>query len=63
MAVDVQPWCLIRLSSSAAINDFSDKIDVRWGAVSDNPDLLLDVGIDKVRWDEEQSDEEKERSG
>jgi FkbM family methyltransferase len=47
LGVDAQPWCLTRLSSGAAINGFDDKISTRWTAVSDNPDLTIDVGATK----------------
>lgn len=47
MAVDAQPWCLHRLSSSAAVNGFSDNFSITWGAVSDDPNLTLNVGATK----------------
>jgi FkbM family methyltransferase len=47
MAVDAQPWCLTRLSSSAAINGYTDKFNMKWTAVSDQKDLTIDVGGNK----------------
>lgn len=47
MAVDTQPWCLTRLSSSAAINGFNTDFSVHWGAISNQKDLVFDVGSTK----------------
>jgi FkbM family methyltransferase len=47
MAVDAQPWCLARLSSAVAINNFHDGVNIEWGAVSDDPSLEINVGINQ----------------
>lgn len=44
LAVDAQPRCLERLASSAAVSGFTSGLTVRWGAVSDDPALRLEVG-------------------
>jgi FkbM family methyltransferase len=47
LAVDAQPWCLARLSSAVALNNFQDGVNIEWGAVSDDPNLTIEVGISK----------------
>jgi len=47
IAVDAQPWCLIRLSSSASVNGYSSDFGVKWGAVSDQSTLSFNVGATK----------------
>lgn len=47
LAVDAQPWCLTRLSSAAAVNGFTTGISTRWAAVSDDPNLTIEVGATK----------------
>lgn len=47
LAVDGQPWCLTRLSSSAAMNGFTTNFQTRATAVSDQRGLTIDVGSNK----------------
>jgi len=47
LAVDGQPWCLTRLSSSAAMNGFTTNFQTVNTAVSDQKDLTIDVGSNK----------------
>lgn len=65
MAVDAQPWCLTRLSSAAALNGYTENFDVTWAAVSDDPNLEIEVGVDRCSglWsvDEEETEYVRER--
>lgn len=47
MAIDAQPMCLARISSSAAVNGYFSDFAVRWTAVSDQKDLTIEVGSNK----------------
>ena len=47
IAVDAQPFCLVRLSSSASINGYLTDFGVKWGAVSDQSSLSFNVGATK----------------
>ena len=47
VAVDAQPWCLKRLSSSVVMNGFQDNIFIKWGVVSEDPKVVLEVGATK----------------